>query len=89
MFIYPLTIVLILLNALPEKWTSAPVFRWVVGATIFFSIPDFLGSLGVFGIVESVSRWIPFAEANLGWSLPALLVFLIANFLLNQPKKTN
>ena len=89
MFIYPLTIVLILLNALPEKWTSVPVFRWVVGATIFFSIPDFLGSLGVSEITETVAQWIPLAEVNLGWSLPALLVFLIANFRVTQPKSTN
>ena len=89
MFIYPLTIILILLNALPEKWTSVPVFRWVVGVTIFFSIPDFLVSLGVSEITETVAQWIPLAEVNLGWSLPALLVFLIANFRVTQPKSTN
>ncbi|MCE2613708.1 branched-chain amino acid transport system II carrier protein [Flavobacteriaceae bacterium D16] len=89
MFIYPLTIILILLNALPEKWTSVPVFRWVVGVTIFFSIPDFLVSLGVSEITETVAQWIPLAEVNLGWSLPALLVFLIANFRVTQPKSTD
>ena len=84
MFIYPLTIVLILLNALPEKWTSARVFRWVVGTTIFFSIPDFLSSLGIPQLTETISGWIPFAGVNLGWSLPALIVLIVMN-VLNRP----
>lgn len=89
MFIYPLTIVLILLNALPEKWTSVRVFRWVVGATILFSIPDFLTSLGVSELTSSVAQWIPFADVNLGWSVPALVVFLVANIAFSQPKKSS
>lgn len=40
MFIYPLTIVLIFLNVLPEKYASKKVFRWVVVTTLLFSIPD-------------------------------------------------
>ena len=89
MFIYPVTIVLILLNALPEKWASVRVFRGVVGATVFFSIPDFLGSLGVSELTETIAGWIPFAGVNLGWSVPALVVFLIINFALRQQKTTN
>ena len=87
MFIYPVTIVLILLNALPQKWTSIRVFRWVVGTTIFFSIPDFLGSLGITQLTETISGWIPFAGVNLGWSLPALIVFLLVNFVFSQREK--
>ncbi|MEM8999105.1 MAG: branched-chain amino acid transport system II carrier protein [Bacteroidota bacterium] len=41
MFIYPITIILILLNVLPEKYTAPKVFRWVIAVTILFSIPDF------------------------------------------------
>lgn len=84
MFIYPLTIVLILLNAIPQKWASVKVFRWVVITTLFFSIPDFLNSLGASGIMESVTQWIPLAEVNLGWGLPALFVFLLANFMISR-----
>ncbi len=89
MFIYPVTIVLILLNALPQKWTSIRVFRWVVGTTIFFSIPDFLGSLGITQLTETISGWIPFAGVNLGWSVPALVVCLFVNLAYKNPKKTD
>ena len=87
MFIYPLTIVLILLNALPDKWTNTWVFRWVVATTFVFSIPDFLGSLGFTAVTDFAARWIPFAGVNLGWSLPALLFFLIANLIITQKNK--
>nr|WP_304608084.1 branched-chain amino acid transport system II carrier protein [Lentiprolixibacter aurantiacus] len=89
MFIYPLTIVLIILNALPEKWTSVQVFRWVAGATVVFSIPDFLSSLGVSGLTNTIAGYIPFAAVNLGWSLPALAVFLIVNLLHKSSKNPN
>jgi len=45
MFIYPVTIALVLLNAIPQKYASAMVFRIVIGTTILFSAPDFLGSV--------------------------------------------
>ena len=47
MFIYPITIVLILLNVIPEQWSSSKVFKRVVSVTVLFSIPDFLGSVGL------------------------------------------
>lgn len=80
MFIYPITIVLILLNIIPEKYASAKVFKAVVLATILFSIPDFLGSVGIpltpkGGILD----WIPLQKYSMGWVLPALLVFILAN----------
>jgi LIVCS family branched-chain amino acid:cation transporter len=79
MFIYPITIVLILLNTLPDKWTSAAVFKTVVGTTILFSIPDFLGSLGFDESLVFISSLIPFSEVQMGWVLPALLVFAFVN----------
>ncbi|MEM8846327.1 MAG: branched-chain amino acid transport system II carrier protein [Bacteroidota bacterium] len=78
MFIYPITIVLILLNVLPEKYTSANVFRWVVATTILFSVPDFLGSLGHGDAIASFTSWIPLREFHMGWVVPAVLVFTIA-----------
>ena len=78
MFIYPITIVLILLNVLPEKYTSANVFRWVVTTTILFSVPDFLGSLGYGNAIASFTSWIPLREFHMGWVVPATLVFIAA-----------
>ncbi|MDC6366398.1 MULTISPECIES: branched-chain amino acid transport system II carrier protein [Flavobacteriaceae] len=81
MFIYPITIVLILLNVLPEQWTSAKVFRWVVITTIIFSIPDFLGSLGYAETIAPFTQWIPLRASQLGWALPALVAFALGNLV--------
>ena len=80
MFIYPITIVLILLNNMPDKYATKKVFRWVVVATILFSVPDFLGSIGWGQHISGISKWIPLSEFHMGWVLPALLIFVIANF---------
>lgn len=81
MFIYPITIVLILLNVVPEKFASAKVFRWVVIATIVFSIPDFLGSIGWGESISGITPWIPLSQFHMGWVLPALVVFVLGNFI--------
>lgn len=79
MFIYPITIVLILLNVVPDKFATQKVFRWVVVATIIFSIPDFLGSIGFGEAIQGLAKWIPLSQFQMGWVLPAFGAFLIAN----------
>jgi len=79
MFIYPLTIALILLNVIPEKFASKQVFRIVVLVTFIFSIPDFLGFVLPEGSLDTMIRIIPLAKDNLGWVLPALLAFVLVN----------
>jgi len=80
MFIYPITIILILLNVLPEKYTSLFTFRGVVFTTILFSIPDFLGSIGFGDQIAPYVDWIPFHQYQMGWVLPAFMVFVALNF---------
>jgi LIVCS family branched-chain amino acid:cation transporter len=79
MFVYPVTIVLILLNVIPEKFGSPKVFKAVVFTTIIFSIPDFLGSIGLSSDIASFTRWIPLSKLSMGWVLPALAVFIFTN----------
>jgi len=79
MFIYPITIVLILLNVVPEKWASPLVFKAVVGITFLFSIPDFLKFLMPIENLQPIMDFIPLSQFSLGWVLPALIVFLILN----------
>ena len=79
MFVYPITIVLILLNVVPEKLASAFVFKAVVLVTFMFSIPDFLGFIISEEYLIGIKNWIPFAKFNLGWVLPAFLVFVLGN----------
>ena len=81
MFIYPITIVLILLNVVPEKYASPKVFKAVVIATIIFSIPDFLGTIGLGDSIAQIQTYIPSSTFSLGWVLPALVFFVLTNVI--------
>ena len=81
MFIYPITIVLILLNILPTKYAQAKVFKTVVLTTVLFSIPDFLGSIGFMKSPTPFTSWIPLKEYHMGWVLPAFFVFILGNLV--------
>ena len=76
MFIYPITIVLIFLNAAPKRFASATVFRATIVTTILFSLPDFIASLGFEDMVKPIQELIPFGTVSIGWFLPALLVWI-------------
>ena len=69
---------------MPHKLTLSKVFKWVVIATIVFIVPDFLVSIGFDKLSSSIKEWIPLAKNSLGWVLPALLAFVIANLLPKQ-----
>jgi LIVCS family branched-chain amino acid:cation transporter len=84
MFIYPLAVVLILLNVIPDKFASKLVFRAVILVAFIFSIPDFLSFLIPADNLQFVKDIIPFANFNLGWVLPALVTFIAVNLLGNK-----
>lgn len=79
MFIYPITIVLILLNVLPKRFASSLVFKAVVLVTFVFSIPDFLGYLIKADWITQLKNIIPFAKVELGWVIPSTLTFILLN----------
>ena len=79
MFLYPITIMLILLNIVPDKFASKLVFRSVILVTFIFSIPDFLGFIIPRENLTGIKSIIPLAENSLGWVLPALLTFALLN----------
>jgi len=81
MFIYPITIILILLNTLPDKWASSLVFRGVIIIAFIFSIPDFLKILMPSDTLNAVIDFVPLGHFNLGWLLPSLFMFVILNVL--------
>ncbi|SNR25371.1 branched-chain amino acid:cation transporter, LIVCS family [Maribacter sedimenticola] len=88
MFIYPLTIILILLNVLPDKYAAPFVFKMVTVTTILFSIPDFLGSISALAPAADTFSWIPLQQYSLGWVLPALAVFVGSNIILSTKNKS-
>lgn len=79
MFIYPITIILIVLNVLPEKYTTPVVFKAVVVTTILFSVPDFMGSIGLDDTISPITEVIPLSGFSMGWVLPAFIAFLASN----------
>jgi len=81
MFIYPITIVLILLNVLPEKYATPTIFKMVVFVTILFSFTDFLKSIGYEENIKNIIDFIPLAQHSLGWVLPALITFGLVNII--------
>lgn len=81
MFIYPITIALIVLNVLPEKYASPLVFKIVIATTFIFSVPDFLGYIVTIDSLTNIKSYIPFANKSLGWVLPAIVSFFMGNFI--------
>lgn len=86
LFIYPITIVLILLNVLPEKLATPLVFRAVVITTFVFSIPDVIGFISPSESLKTITDSIPFSNQSLGWVLPAFVVFSITTFVSSKKK---
>ncbi|MFO8147700.1 MAG: branched-chain amino acid transport system II carrier protein [Bacteroidota bacterium] len=78
MLIYPLTIVLILLNVLPKDYRTAFIMRVVVLVIILFSLPDALQYVIAADLFLRIQESIPFALYGLGWVLPGLVAFILA-----------
>lgn len=77
--IYPITIVLIVLNVLPSRYASSIVFRWVVLTTFLFCVPDFLMHFMNSEILETIKGIFPLSDGSLGWVLSAVVAFLATN----------
>ncbi len=82
LFIYPITIILILLNVFPEKFAAPLVFRTVVFITFIFSIPDVIKFIDPSDNIQDIIDVIPLGNYSLGWVLPALLTFVLVNLFL-------
>jgi len=87
LLVYPITIVLIILNVLPENISTSMVFRTVVITTFIFSIIDALNELKIEEHIQVLNEIIPLAKHQLAWVVPAILVFVIASFF--KPRTAN
>lgn len=79
MFIYPITIILIFLNVLPERLASQLVFRVVVLVTFVFSLPEVIKFIYPFDGLQTIQNIIPLSQYTLGWVSPAIVAFLVLN----------
>lgn len=87
LFIYPITIVLILLNVLPKQFSTPSVFKAVVIVTFIFSIPDVIGFITPSNGLTQITQYIPLAEHSLGWIIPATATCIIASVLTKETIK--
>lgn len=91
MLIYPISIALIILNAIPDQYAPPVVFRIVVGIAFIFSIPDFLKFTIPVEYLEAVYNIVPFSREGMGWILPSMAGFIIGNIIhkMKPPKAIN
>jgi LIVCS family branched-chain amino acid:cation transporter len=79
LIVYPVTIILIVLNAIPYKYTNPKLFKVVVYTTMLFSLPDVLHF--IFPDTEFITATIgviPFAKQSFGWVIPSLISYVCA-----------
>lgn len=86
MFLYPLSIVLILLALMSRFFGRDPaVYRWTMGFTLvaavydlLFALPDSVKEfLRLDRILDALARILPLSELGLAWILPAFLGLLV------------
>lgn len=86
MFLYPLSIVLILLALCGRLFdNSKVVYAWTLGFTGVAAVYDFLNSLPeslrnalhMNGILAVIQSWLPFSEFGMAWVCPAIIGFVV------------
>ncbi|MGB0836663.1 MAG: branched-chain amino acid transport system II carrier protein [Flavobacteriaceae bacterium] len=77
---YPVTIGLILLNLVPNRYATKKVFSWVIAVVFLFSLPDVIGYFSP-ETVAVLYGILPLAKESLAWLIPGLLTFIIVNLL--------
>ena len=96
MFLYPLSIVLILLTLGGGLFgNDRRVLAWTVGFTVPAAVLDLVCALprgsaaaNVLAPVAGLARWLPLADKGFGWVLPALTGFLLGLALAKLPRRT-
>ena len=86
MFLYPLSIVLILLTLGGRLFGNHPtVLRWTIGCTAVAALADLLRTLPegtravlhLEGVVTLAETWLPLCKAGFGWLVPAVIGLVI------------
>ncbi|WP_034918229.1 branched-chain amino acid transport system II carrier protein [Gillisia sp. CAL575] len=75
LLVYPLTIVLILLNVMPANFRTRSIMMMTVIATTLFSLPDALKYVVSEELFSNIQLYIPLSEFGFGWVIPASIAF--------------
>ena len=95
MFLYPLSIVLILLTLFGRLFGNhRTVLAWTVGFTIPAAVLDLVCALPkgsaaarLLAPVAGLARWLPLADKGFGWVVPALAGLLVGLVRANRPRR--
>ena len=95
MFLYPLSIVLILLTLFGGLFGNhRTVLAWTVGFTIPAAVLDLICALPqgsaaarLLAPVAGLARWLPLADKGFGWVVPALAGLLVGLVLAKRPRR--
>lgn len=88
LFIYPATVVLIVLTVIPESRLQRFWFRLTLWTCVLFSIPDVALYLNPEFVTDSPLMRIPGADLQLGWVLPSLAALVTGLFVSSLGKKS-
>ena len=97
MFLYPLSITLILVSLFGGRFKKdSAVLKSITAFTFIAALADFFGALPkdvisalhIGGILEKVNSVLPFSDLGLGWLCPAL-VGLVIGIGISLTRKTN
>lgn len=95
MFLYPLSIVLILLTLFGGLFgNDRTVLAWTMGFTVPAAVLDLVCALPkgsaaarLLAPVAGLSRWLPLADKGFGWLVPALAGLLVGLALAKRPRR--
>lgn len=78
--VYPVTMVIILLNLIKKFVNNDYVFKFCTYITLIISTIDVIPSL------QKYIDYIPFTKAGFGWIVPFIIMFILSNYLI--PKQS-
>ncbi len=84
--VYPVTIMLIILNAIPERFAQPLVFRYVIATTLLFSLPDAINFISPTAQLQRLMEYIPLGSERFGWVLPSFLILIVASSIQRKRK---
>ncbi|WP_066874741.1 branched-chain amino acid transport system II carrier protein [Clostridium mediterraneense] len=85
--IYPITIVLILLNLFDRFVRSTFVYQLCVYTTLIISILTFIA--GYSKPLADILGYLPLYSSGFGWILPFVIAFIIGNFFFRQSERVS
>lgn len=83
--IYPVSIVIILLNLFDSKLKSNLTIKYSTYTTLAFSILTFIGTK--VPSIEGLISYLPLSNIGFSWVLPFVIAFIISNYLLKHDTK--